>query len=178
MTALAGFEDDADRPVPVDPPRQRVPLDATVLGARTVHRWPILPPWMRSRSEFRALAVWLSKYAAHSTAFHTTHSPLYLARLLARMPRGGWLVLVAVANWALDRKQAPIRADAVKRNAVAEYLSLSKQRKERVKHRAIVVLVCTVLATIGGWVFIQMAPLAPRRLPGRISAAVHRSALV
>jgi DNA segregation ATPase FtsK/SpoIIIE, S-DNA-T family len=94
MTALAAFEGD-DEPVPVDLPAHRQPLDAEVLRSRVMDRRPVVPPWLRSRSEFAALVVWLSKYGGHATVFHLARSPLYVARLGARSPAGGWRVVVA-----------------------------------------------------------------------------------
>src|SRR5438477_10961842 len=130
MIAVAAFGDD-DEPVPVDMPHTRQSFDATVLGSRTIDHRPVVPPWLRNRAEARALVVWLARHGMHVSAFHAARSPLYIARLIARSPRGGCRVVAVIARWVLDREQAPIRADAVKRSAVAEYLHLSKLRKER-----------------------------------------------
>jgi S-DNA-T family DNA segregation ATPase FtsK/SpoIIIE len=157
VTALADFHNDDEHPVPVDLPHTR-PFDATVVAGRTIDRRPIVPGWARNRGEFLSLLAWLGRYGAHATAFHLTHAPVYAGRLLARSPRGGWRVAAAITNWALDREQAPIRADAVKRNAVSEYLSLSKQRRERVKQRAILVAVLVATLVIGWLVFTHYAP--------------------
>ena len=115
----------------------------------------MVPPWLRNSSEFRALVAWLLRHGVHVSAFHGARSPLYVARLVARSPRGGWQwrAAVHVANWVLDREQASIREGAIQRGAVAEYLSLSKQRRERVKARAIVVaagLIALVIAYLVG----------------------------
>lgn len=119
---LAAFDGDGE-PVPVDLPSRRQPLDAAVLAARTLDRRPILPGWVRSRAEFVALLAWLGRYGAHATGFHLARTPLYLARLVARSPGGGWVFARSVFRWVLDAEQATIRADAVRRNAVSEYLA-------------------------------------------------------
>jgi S-DNA-T family DNA segregation ATPase FtsK/SpoIIIE len=162
VTAVESLDGDQPTPVPVDPPQQRQPLTAEVLASRTVNKRPLVAPWLRSWKEFRAVVVWLSKYGAHTTAFHAGHSPLYLARLLARSPRGGWRVGVLLANWVLDREQHSIRADAVKRSAVSEYLALSKLRKERVKQRAGTVAVLVVVLAVGYLVAAHYTPLWSR----------------
>jgi S-DNA-T family DNA segregation ATPase FtsK/SpoIIIE len=57
-----------------------------------------------------------------------------------------------------DTEAAPARQDAVRRNATTEYLSLSKQRNQRVKRRGLVAGVGLSLAMAGVWVFVAMAP--------------------
>lgn len=151
-------EDDAGPPVPVDPPEQRRTIDATILGARVVDRRPVVPGWMRSRAEARQLAGWLARYGAHISAFHTSRLPLYATRLAARAPRGGWRVLLRVVGWVFDSEQSPLRADAVRRNATGEYLTLSRQRNTRVRQRGTVLAVVLVALLAGGWVFTALAP--------------------
>lgn len=84
MTAL-DHRDEAD-PVPVHLPVQREPLAAEVLAARVIDKRPVFLSWARSRAECLALLRWLTRYGAHSTGFHLTHSPLYAGRLVARSP--------------------------------------------------------------------------------------------
>jgi hypothetical protein len=90
VTALEEF--DAEPPMPVDIATQRVPFDAAVIASRTHQKRPIVPPWMRNRAEARALALWLPRYGAHEVGLQLAHTPLYIARLVARSPRGGWIV--------------------------------------------------------------------------------------
>ena len=95
-----------------------------LLAGRTIQARPILPSWVRFQSEFRALMVWLARYGAHTTGFHLAHSPLYAGRLVARSPWGAAKVGEVVFRWVLDLEQAPVRHDAVRRNATAEYMTL------------------------------------------------------
>lgn len=157
MTMLEEF--DAEPPLPVDLPTQRQPFDVETITARTIDKRPIVPAWMRSRSEFRSLVRWLLAYGWHVTAYHSSRSPLYLARLLARSPFGLAKLVGLLARWVFDREQHAARVDAVRRSATAEYLALSRLRKERVKQRAIVVAVLAALATVGVWVFVLLVPV-------------------
>jgi S-DNA-T family DNA segregation ATPase FtsK/SpoIIIE len=143
-----------------------------VLAARTIDRRPVVPPWLRSRSEFRALAVWLGRYGAHASAFHLARSPLYLARLVTRAPPSGWRVARAVVWWVLDREQRPIREGAVQRNAVAEYLALSRLRRERVKVRAIWAVGLAALLSIGSAVAVSVAQIWVSAMCGVLVIAV------
>lgn len=169
MTALepghhVGGSDMVDEPmsaiadIPVDMPEQRQPFTGEVLRARTIERRPIIPVWMRSRAEFRSLLWWLARYGLHITGYHATHSPLYVARLVARSPWGTLKVATGVVDWVLDREQASIRADAVARNAVAEYLHLTKLRRDRVKQRSITAASLAVVLAVGVVVFRAQGP--------------------
>jgi S-DNA-T family DNA segregation ATPase FtsK/SpoIIIE len=59
-----------------------------------------------------------------------------------------------------DVEAAPARQDAVRRNATTEYLSLSRQRNDRVKRRGIAVGAGSLLLSGGVWAFVALAPLA------------------
>jgi hypothetical protein len=56
------------------------------------------------------------------------------------------------------KEQAPIRADAIRHDAVTEYLSLSRQRQARVRHRAVFAGVVIVVGGIGCTVAVWTAP--------------------
>ena len=74
MTALVEF--DAEPLISVDLPTQRQPIDATTIAARMIDKQPIVPPWMRSWAEARALAVWALKYGAHIAGYQIARIPL------------------------------------------------------------------------------------------------------
>jgi S-DNA-T family DNA segregation ATPase FtsK/SpoIIIE len=157
-TNLQPFDDDDDRPVPVDPPVEPRVIDGHVLAARTIDKRPIVPGWMRNRAEFRALLAWLARYGIHVTMYHGTRTPLYYAKLVARSPVGGWRVARGVFRWVFDHEQATVRADAVRRNATAEYLTLSRQRNDRVRKRGIVAVLLFVLLTTAALLVYYLAP--------------------
>ena len=152
MTAIEPF----DQPMPVDPPDE--PIDIRAISTRTHNKRPIIPPWMRNRHEFRALMVWLAAYGTHHTLYHTAHSPIYIARLVARSPRGGWVVIRTWWNWAWHREQTQLRLDAIRRNSTSEYLHLSRLQKERIKHRWIITGIVFVPISAGVTVFVILAP--------------------
>lgn len=153
MTAVESLDGDkpVPVPVPVDLPPAREPLAAEVLASRVVQRRPIIPPWMRSRSEARALLVWLLRYGAHATGFHVLHSPVYAARLVWFSPWGVWKALEALSRWVFDHEQQATRRDAARRNAVNEYVTLARRRDEHVKRRGIIAAACGLVLTIVVW---------------------------
>jgi hypothetical protein len=78
MTTLEPFDDDTPVPVPVDPPHPPPTfIDASVVATHTLTKRPIVPVWMRSRSEFRALITWLARYGAHGCGYHLPRLPFY-----------------------------------------------------------------------------------------------------
>jgi S-DNA-T family DNA segregation ATPase FtsK/SpoIIIE len=149
---------DGEPLVPVDPPVERHLVDATVLAARTLDKRPIIPGWVRNRAEFRALLAWAARYGWHTVAFHSTRTPLYVARLLRRSPVGGWRVVRGVARWVFHHEQAELRADAVRRKAAGEYLSLSELRDQRVRQRGTVALTGLALLSIGVALLVALTP--------------------
>lgn len=86
-------------------------------------------------------------------------SQLFAARLLARTPPGR----VAggggpVARWVLAREQAQVQECAIERGAVAEYLALSNQRRQRVKQRAMVVGAVGTVTVTGTTILVSGHP--------------------
>ena len=66
-------------------------------------------------------------------------------------------MVCVVARWVLDRDQDPVREGAIQRGAVAEYLALSKPRRERVKHRAILVAVVAAVTVTGVSIVVRLS---------------------
>ncbi|MFR9803136.1 cell division protein FtsK [Pseudonocardia sp. RS010] len=144
--------------VPVDPPEQPRTIYATALSTRDADRRPIVPAYLRNRDEARQLAGWLARYGLHSTGYHTTRLPKYAARLALRVPAGVLAVAVAIVWWLFDREAAPLRAGAVQRGDAAGYLSLSRQRNQRVKRRGAALAAGTVAATVAAVLLATLAP--------------------
>lgn len=155
MTAVAAFDDD-DEPVPVDVP-QRIPGE--VVGARTHDRVPVIPDYLRDRATFRLWLRFRAERAAYELAFHLGHAPVYGARLARWSPAGAWLVTRWLVGWVFDHEAAPARHDAVARRATSDYLSLSRQRNDRVKRRGVVAGVGLLLAGGGVWAFLVLVPV-------------------
>jgi S-DNA-T family DNA segregation ATPase FtsK/SpoIIIE len=146
VTAVEPFD-----PMFVDPPEP--PIDLPALAARVHQRRPILPPWMRDAGEFRALLIWLARYSAHITLFHTARSPIYLARFVARSPAGLWVLVSSWWVWALDYEQRDARIDAARRCSTNEYLHLARLQREHMRNRWIVTGTVAVPITSGVVVF-------------------------
>lgn len=169
--------DEAAEVVPVDPPEPPRPdpvqtIYATALHARTADRRPIVPAYLRNRTEAHALAGWLARYGLHVTAYHATRAPLYALRLAWRSPRGAWVALVALLRWVFDAEGAPLRRDAVQRASADEYMKLSKQRNGRVKRRGLIVgaalavpAVAVVLALVWRWATTPEGAAPPDLVP-------------
>lgn len=129
--------DEVPEVVRVDPPEPpRRTLYATVVAARDAQRRPIVPAWLRNRAEARALAVWLAKYGAHLAGYHATRIPLYVLRVVWRVPAGLAVAVTGIGGWVLDVEGAPLRRAAAQKTNTAEYLALCRQRRDRVRQRA------------------------------------------
>lgn len=157
MTAVAAFGDD-DEPVPVDLPHRRT-FDAEVIGARVHERVPAIPGYLRDRATFKLWLRFRAQQLAYAMWFHLAHMHVYTARLALWSPAGTWRAARWVIGWVFDHEAAPARLDAVQRCATTEYLSLTRQRNERVKRRGIVVGAGSLLVTGMVWAFIATAPL-------------------
>jgi S-DNA-T family DNA segregation ATPase FtsK/SpoIIIE len=137
--------------VPVDPPKQPQTIYGTALAVREAQKRPIVPAWARNKDEARQLAGWLARFGAHVTLYHLTRLPKYAAKLAMRAPVGVLVALAGVLGWVFDREATPLRADAVHRGDVGDYMRLSKQRDQRVKQRGMAVLaglLALVVATV------------------------------
>lgn len=132
---------DQPGPVPVDPPAgKEQPVD------RSAQWRPVLPPWVRSRTELASASRWAASYAGHTTAYHAVRSPAYAGRLVARSPRGAGRAVAGAARWVFDAEGSPVRADAVRRGDSKEYMRLLDRRNARVRQRLLVVGACGALA--------------------------------
>lgn len=117
-----------------EPVDQRESRKSPVLGREK--RYPILPGWAKSSEEFHDAAMWFLGYAGHTAAYHAVRCPVYVARLVARIPQGSVKVVTAVARWLSDSEGRPVRHAAARREEAGEYLKLSRQRDGRVRARA------------------------------------------
>ncbi len=136
-------DSDGDGGVPVDPPLPPRPgLFAPVAGPG--QRRPVLPGWARSAAGLRAAAGWVAGYYSHAVLFHTVRIPVYLARLLGRVPRGMIRVVGRTSGWIFDAEGRAVRAAAVRREDSEQYLKLSRQRDHRVRLRLLIVFLGAV----------------------------------
>lgn len=111
---------------------------------------PILPLWLRDRSQLRSTSEWAVRHLAHLGALHAVRLPLYGGRLLVYSPRGAYRAFASGANWLFDGDGLTVQRHAIMSLAgsvmghersghVAQYRSLSKEHAKRVRGRLFVV---------------------------------------
>lgn len=123
----------------VEPPQvdQPEPRGTGSALARTEKREPILPSWAKDSQEFADTARWALGYAGHTAGFHAVRCPVYIARIIARVPQGTLRLLRGLARWLTDAEGRPVRNAAARREDATEYLKLSTQRDGRIRSRAV-----------------------------------------
>ncbi|WP_249416162.1 FtsK/SpoIIIE domain-containing protein [Streptomyces sp. TS71-3] len=109
---------------------------------RDARRMQVRPDWMRSRAGFMDGAAWSAGYVGHIAAYHALRSPIYVARLVYRAPRGAFRALAGFGRWVRDAESLPLREAEARRENTGEWLRLSRQRDRRVRWRGF----CTVAA--------------------------------
>ncbi|PFG99856.1 S-DNA-T family DNA segregation ATPase FtsK/SpoIIIE, partial [Saccharopolyspora erythraea NRRL 2338] len=121
----------------VEPPQvdQPEPRGTGSALARTEKREPILPSWAKDSQEFADTARWALGYAGHTAGFHAVRCPVYIARIIARVPQGTLRLLRGLARWLTDAEGRPVRNAAARREDATEYLKLSTQRDGRIRSR-------------------------------------------
>ena len=113
--------------------------------AKAAKRRPIIPAWARSKAELATGARWLGEHVAHTAGYHAVRSPLYAAKLAARAPRGTARLVGGTYRWVSDAESRPVRAAAVRREDVEQYLVLARRRDARVRARGAILLVASLL---------------------------------
>ncbi|WP_425244835.1 cell division protein FtsK [Streptomyces sp. NEAU-NA10] len=151
-----------DAPAPVqDTPVPARPVDNPNLpapGVSTERRRPIVPAWLKDRTEFATAVRHTGGRLAYTAAYHTPRLPWYGIQLTAMAPRGACRFIASTNRWLWDREAAPLRDYAVRQEDVEEYLKLARLRGNRVRLRGLV----TVTALVFGigfalWLYV-MAP--------------------
>lgn len=139
-------------PVPVDNPNLPKP------GVTDEKRRPILPAWLKDRTEFATAARHTSARLGYATAYHGLRAPWYAVQLAAMAPRGACRFVTETNRWLWDREAAPLRGHAVRTEDVDEYLHLARLRGNRVRLRGLVTVVATVFGlSFALWLYV-MAP--------------------
>ncbi|MGW3024499.1 FtsK/SpoIIIE domain-containing protein [Streptomyces sp. NPDC001221] len=161
-------------PRPVDPPDQGVPAGAWLAEkqAYLAEAPPVIPTFLRNAAEFVDAARWTVSYYAHVAAFHTVRLPVYLARLLARSPRGAGRLIVRWGKWVADTEARPVEAKAAASADIEAWLALSREKSRRVRPRRIASL---AVATTTGITTLLSSFLVPGWTLG---AAIGAAALV
>jgi S-DNA-T family DNA segregation ATPase FtsK/SpoIIIE len=113
----------------VDLPATLYPVSlAETMLAKDQARRPVIAPWLRSKAERHAVALWTAKHYGTTVAFHAVRCPWYAGRLLGYAPRGLARAVGRWSRWLWDAEGAPVRAAAVRTEDAAEYLRSSCAR--------------------------------------------------
>ncbi len=120
------------------------------LAVKTRDRRPIVPLWLRSRSEAVSTLKWVSAHYAYVAGYQATRTPKYAAKLAARSPQGAARLIRSAVRWTFDLEGIPVRLAAVQKADAESYLKLSRQRDSRVRLRVWVAGLALVTAVIAG----------------------------
>lgn len=127
-------------------------------GLRGAQRRPIVPGWLKSKTEFVGNLWWAAGLSAHTVAYHGIRAPKYALKLAVRAPRGFGRVVGGFTGWVTDWEGEPVRQSVIRAAAsdpdeAEAYLKLSRQRDRRVRWRGIVAagVLFAVLLTTGAF---------------------------
>lgn len=154
----------ADRHPKSEAPPATVPgttVGTVDLPPRPFDRRPIVPVWVRDTQQRQAFARWLAAYVWHTAAFHTVRIPKYLARAVMYAPRGTGRAIAALLRWVSDVEGRPLRLYAIERGDVTGYMSLSRQRNNRVRLRLSTVASLTVCTASALTIAVVVWPRSP-----------------
>lgn len=160
MTEIAEHPPQA-APTDVEPTAPPVPVDNPNLpdpGVTEEKRRPILPSWLKDRTEFTTTTRHTAARLGYATAYHGVRLPWYGLQLTAMAPRGACRFVASTSRWIWDREAAPLRDYAVRTEDVEEYMRLARLRGNRVRLRGLVVVVDAVFGLgFALWLYV-MAP--------------------
>ncbi|WP_051760670.1 hypothetical protein [Herbidospora cretacea] len=136
----------------VDQPGHDLPDWRTDLEAKARTRQPIVPTWLRSRTEAIDTLRWVGWHYLHVSGYQLTRTPLYAGRMAVRAPRGFVRLVGGFIRWTFDLEGHPVRMATVQKSDPDAYLKLSRQRDARVRLRVwvagLTVLTLLILAVI------------------------------
>jgi S-DNA-T family DNA segregation ATPase FtsK/SpoIIIE len=139
-------------PVPVDNPNLPAP------GVTDEKRKPILPAWLKDRTEFATTAKHTGGRLWYASRYHGVRLPWYGLQLTTMAPRGTCRFIASTNRWLWDREAAPLRDYAVRTEDVDEYLNLARLRGNRVRLRGLVVMAAAVFGVGFALWLLVMAP--------------------
>jgi len=165
-TVVLAKADDASTPAPAVPEEPGTPSTPVLVdnpnlpapGVTDEKRKPILPAWLKDRTEFATAAKHTAARAGYASMYHGVRLPWYATQLAMMSPRGTCRFVASTNRWLWDREAAPLRDYAVRTEDVAEYLTLARLRGNRVRLRGLVTVVATVFGVgFALWLYV-MAP--------------------
>ncbi|MGW6707001.1 cell division protein FtsK [Streptomyces sp. NPDC054956] len=145
---------------PVDPPRTVYPPSvAEWMQAHDKTRQPVLPDWVKLPDQRAAVRRWAVRHYSTLVGYHALRLPLvYTPKIVAYAPRGAWRWSAAAGRWVFDAEGKNLRLAAVRAEDAGEYLSLSRQRNDRVRLRGIVAAVAGFVGLAAALTVYVMAP--------------------
>ncbi|MFF7973845.1 cell division protein FtsK [Streptomyces sp. NPDC007905] len=150
--APVGLPEQPAAPVPVDNPKLPAP------GVTDEKRKPILPAWLKDRTEFATAAQHTASRIGYASMYHGVRLPWYGLQLAFMSPRGACRFVKATSRWVWDREAAPLRDHAVRMEDAEEYMQLARLRGNRVRLRGLVAVVAAVFGlSFALWLHV-MAP--------------------
>lgn len=152
--------DDVAEGAPVDPPRTVYPPSvAEWMQAHDKTRQQVLPDWVKLPDQRAAVRRWAVRHYSTLAGYHALRLPLvYTPKILAYAPRGAWRWSAAAGRWVFDAEGKDLRLAAVRAEDAGEYLSLSRQRNDRVRLRGIVAAVAGFVGLAAALTVYVMAP--------------------
>ncbi|NUP32145.1 MAG: cell division protein FtsK, partial [Streptomycetaceae bacterium] len=99
-----------EQPEQPEEPRAPVLVDNPNLPAPDVtdeKRKPILPPWLKDRTEFATTAKHTGSRIGYATLYHGIRWPWYATQLTMMAPRGACRFAASTNRWLWDREAAP-----------------------------------------------------------------------
>jgi S-DNA-T family DNA segregation ATPase FtsK/SpoIIIE len=119
-------------------------------GGAGRRRAPVIPPWLRSRADVRAVARHAARNAGYTAAFHAARTPKYTAKVLVWAPVGFVRTLSRLLRWAnAEEGNWSLRQDAARRNDPETWLKLDRQRQQQTSSRWPLLALGTVAAVVG-----------------------------
>ncbi|MET7461096.1 cell division protein FtsK [Nonomuraea sp. NPDC005501] len=132
----------------------------TALEAKARSRQPIVPLWLRSRTEAVETLKWVTLHYLHVAGYQVVRLPLYGGRLTARAPRGLLRLVGGVIKWTFDLEGEPVRLAAVQKADPDVYLKLSRQRDSRVRLRVLISSAALVTLLVVGLMMAEQTTTA------------------
>lgn len=129
----------------VDPPKGSLSL-ADLTGIDLPERRLIVPRWMRSWADAKAVALWLVRYVGNLITFHVTRAPKYAYRAVLRTFVGAGRTIAAYWAWVWDKQGRQMAALAMKGADQGAWKAARKEWRETVHRR----LLGSLFALLGG----------------------------
>ncbi|MEK2475539.1 cell division protein FtsK [Streptomyces noursei] len=145
---------------PVDPPHEVYPPSVSEwMEAKDKARMPVLPDWVKLPDQRKAVRKWAVRHYSAVVGYHAVRLPcIYTPKVLFYSPRGAWRWSAAIGRWVFDAEGKALRLAAVADEDAPRYLSLSRQRNDRVRLRGIVAAFAAFVGLAATLTLYVMAP--------------------